>query len=110
MRNARAMCGSEAVAERPAARARFWMAIAVVLFAAYAVPIFVPPAAAPAVPMAPDASLAERLFPGVPGWWVLARLLCLVAGAALIMWLRPSLSRSVPPPATSIAEPDHAIP
>jgi len=50
----------------------------------YAVPLFVPPPAAwPAVPT-PDALLWERLFPGVPPGWIVARLGCLLAGAALL--------------------------
>ena len=52
------------------------------LLAAYAVPVFLPPRAAAPAPLALDASLMERLFPGVPGYWVGIRLLCLL-GAAL---------------------------
>lgn len=53
---------------------------AVVLFLVglYAAPLFLPPGPAPLLPPPHDASLLERLFPGVPGWWVIGRLLCLL--------------------------------
>jgi len=64
----------------------------------------------PLLPPAPDAALLERLFPGVPGWWVISRLLCLLlagvvaaplAGAAVFVEPRrrpaPRLWQVLPP-------------
>ena len=59
-----------------------------ILLAAYAVPLFFPPAAVPLLPPAEDASWVERIFPAVPPWWVLTRLICLAVGLAAL-W--PSL-------------------
>lgn len=52
------------------------------LLAAYSLPLFAPPAGV-LLPGAP-ANLLERLFPGVPAWWVGARLLAFFGGVALI--------------------------
>jgi hypothetical protein len=57
--------------------------VALVLASAYAIPLFFPPATSTVAPLPPDASLLMRLFPGVPGWWVLSRLICLAAAMAL---------------------------
>ena len=54
--------------------------LAVLLVAAYALPVFRPPPGVLPAPLAPDAPLMERLFPGVPGHWVAIRLLCLLVG------------------------------
>jgi hypothetical protein len=60
---------------------RPWAVLA--LLAAYALPAFFPPAATPLLPPAIDAGLGERVFPGVPGWWMWVRLAALAAGATL---------------------------
>lgn len=73
--------------------------------AVYALPLWAPPPAQPIFPPLPDATLLDRLFPGVPAWWIILRLACLGLGAALLAWrsgaadldLRP-LSTPVPPP------------
>lgn len=57
-------------------------AVIVLLLGAYGLPLFFPPAAVPSAPPVPDTPFVQRLFPGVPSWWVLSRLLCLL-GAAL---------------------------
>ncbi|HYB99094.1 MAG TPA: hypothetical protein VEC57_08140 [Candidatus Limnocylindrales bacterium] len=54
------------------------------LLALYALTLFAPPPAQPQLPLPADAALLERLFPGVPWWWVLGRVACLLAGAALV--------------------------
>ncbi len=60
---------------------------AVLLWGVYALPLFVPPQARLAPPSL-DPVLLERLFPGVPGWWVATRLVCLFAAAWLLTALR----------------------
>lgn len=60
------------------------LAASVVLLAAFALPLYWPPAGAPPVIPATDAGLLERLFPGLPAWWQLSRLACLLAGAVLL--------------------------
>jgi hypothetical protein len=52
----------------------------------YVLPLFFPPAATAPVAPGPDAGIWQRIFPGVPAWWVLGRLACLSCGAALIAW------------------------
>jgi hypothetical protein len=49
----------------------------------YAVPLFVPPPAVRPAPLGRDADLLERLFPDVPPWWMVGRLVCLLGGAGL---------------------------
>jgi hypothetical protein len=68
-----------------------WLAalVGVALLAAWALPLFAPPAAQPLVPPPGDASLLERLFPGVPPAWVLLRLAALAAGAVLLAATAP---------------------
>ncbi len=71
----------------------------VVALAAYALPLYAPPPGMAPVPPAPDASLIERLFPGVPGWWVVVRLLCLFFAAVLAA----TFSGSAFPPVQALA-------
>lgn len=66
-----------------------WLAIGVGLLLTYVVPLFVPPPAQPVLPPTAASGPMERLFPGVPGWWVLARLGALAAGAMILGWLAP---------------------
>ncbi len=63
---------------RPAAAA------GALLLLAYALPLFCAPAATPPLSPGLGAGLWQRLFPGVPEWWVAGRLACLLAGAALV--------------------------
>jgi hypothetical protein len=49
----------------------------------YALPVFLPPGPTPLTPPEADATLWERLFPDVPGWWVAARLVALFTGTLL---------------------------
>jgi len=66
-------------------RARRRTLVAGLLLAAgYAVPLLVPPHASwPLYPEAGDGVVA-RLFPGIPAWWIVARLACLFVGTALV--------------------------
>ena len=57
------------------------LAVAALLFAAYALPLFWPPTTAP---LRADAGLLERLYPGVPALWTGLRLLSLAASLALL--------------------------
>ena len=57
------------------------LVLAALLFAAYALPLFWPPASAP---VAADAGLLARLYPGVPALWTGLRLLSLAASLALL--------------------------
>jgi hypothetical protein len=72
-------------------RRRLRLGAALALLAAYALPLFDPPPAVAPAAMLPDTPLLERLFPGVPAGWVVVRLLCLAAGAALVAAGRPPL-------------------
>ena len=67
-----------------AALARRRALLGLVFLAGYVLPLFAPPGPRPLLPPTPDAMLLERLFPGVPAWWVVARLVCLIIGAVLI--------------------------
>lgn len=78
------------------------LACGLVLLAAYALPVFAPPAAVPLVPPPPDASLTARVFPGVPGWWVWGRLAALAGGALLAA---SALRRTPPDPLPVSAAP-----
>ncbi len=60
--------------------------VGILLAAVYAVPLWLPPEAQTVYPPLPDASWLDRLFPGVPGAWIVGRLACLFAGAALLAW------------------------
>jgi len=50
----------------------------------YVTPLYFPPSAQPLIATPADAALFQRVFPNVPLWWMLCRLLALFAGAALI--------------------------
>ncbi len=65
------------------------LVIGLILLLAYALPLFVPPPARPFLATTHDASLIARIFPDVPVWWVVLRLLALLAGAALISSIAP---------------------
>jgi hypothetical protein len=63
---------------------RAWRGAAIVaLLLVYALPLFAPPPAVPVARLPPTAPLLARLFPDVPGWWVVARLVALAAAALL---------------------------
>jgi len=63
---------------------RMGMSAGLLLLAGYAVPLFFPPQVAwPILPGAED-ELLQRLFPGIPRWWIVGRLAGLVVGAALV--------------------------
>lgn len=69
-------------------RRRLLLALAGVLFAAYALPLFAPPPPLPPAAPTPDAGFVARVFPGVPERWIVLRLVALVgavvvAGAAV---------------------------
>lgn len=75
--------------------------VACALAVAYAAPLFVPPATpALGLPTPPDAWLLARIFPGVPAWWVGARLAALAAAAVLLGW------RAWPASAAAVASSD----
>jgi len=69
--------------EQRTTRADWRIFAALALLAVYALPLLDPPAAVPPAPPSAEAGLLERVFPGVPGWWIGLRWLCLVAGAVL---------------------------
>jgi hypothetical protein len=71
----------EARVSSPGTRAPFVAVL--VLTCAYALPLFFPPTSTTVMPVAPEAPLLARLFPGVPPWWVILRLSCL--GAAMVL-------------------------
>ena len=78
--------------------------IGLTLLLAYALPLFIPPPARPFVAPTHDANLIARIFPDVPVWWVVARLLALFAGAAVIS----SIVHEPPPQAWRRLEAEHA--
>ncbi|HYB99103.1 MAG TPA: hypothetical protein VEC57_08185 [Candidatus Limnocylindrales bacterium] len=62
----------------------------VLLLLAYALPLYVAPDPQPTRLITPLTPMIERLFPGVPPMWIVARLLCVLAGAAaLVLATRP---------------------
>jgi len=77
--------------------ARIASAFALALLLLYGLPLFAPPGAVYPTPPPVDADLWQRLFPQLPAWWVIGRLLCLAAGAAWIAWrLRGALPLRLP--------------
>lgn len=54
------------------------------LILVYALPVFIPPPPTAYVAASRETSTLARLFPQVPAWWVIGRLLALLGGAALI--------------------------
>jgi hypothetical protein len=61
----------------------------VLLLAGYALPLFAPPGGSLPAPAPPDAALLNRLFPGVPVWWVVGRLACWAAVVAFVLRWNP---------------------
>ena len=76
-------------------------AVAVLLWAGYALPLFWPPPVTDCSGTAIGATVIERLFPDVPPRWVVLRLACLFAAAAVVALLvRPTVPddvRTLPP-------------
>jgi len=75
------------------------VALGVALALAYALPLFFPPPASSLLPPATYPDLVGRLFPGVPGWWVLGRMACLMAGVVLLTAAldpRPAFAAFIP--------------
>jgi hypothetical protein len=70
------------------------MVVALLFALGYVVPLFAPPPPHRLLWPFPDAAFGERVFPGVPGWWVGARLFCLLVAAVLG---GIALRRSAPP-------------
>jgi hypothetical protein len=58
--------------------------IGAALLLAYVLPLFAPPPALPYEPVTDASTLLERVFPGVPAWWMGGRLVALLLGAALV--------------------------
>lgn len=77
--------------DNPTAGLPTLLVLPAILFVAYGAPLYwPPPATLPA--WEAEAGFIARLFPGVPGAWIVLRLLALVAGTALwIALLRPVL-------------------
>jgi len=84
-------------------RAPWRLGIGAALVLAYVLPLFVPPPALPYVPVTDASTLLERVFPGVPAWWMAGRLLALLLGAAL-------LASTVAAPATNGLLPPEGAP
>lgn len=64
---------------------RVVLGAAVVLLVAYGALLFVPSAAVWPAPPAGDQGIFARLFPGIPVWWVVGRLACLLAGTVALL-------------------------
>lgn len=81
------------------------------LLAVYVLPLYFPPPPRWIVPAAAETPVLERLFPHVPGWWVVGRLLALVAGAWIVSGAvrRERDAVAVPPPASVPAESPAAL-
>jgi hypothetical protein len=69
---------------------------AAVLCLVYATPLFWPPGPAPA-DLVPDAGIVARLFPGVPPWWVVMRLVALAAMTAMLSGVRLPIGDALRP-------------
>lgn len=79
--------------------------LGVLLLCGYAVPLFFPPAATHQPWPSLDAPLLDRLFPGVPGWWIAGRLCALPAGAWLISGIVPTPERPLRPTVSTLTGP-----
>lgn len=87
--------------------------LGILIAAAYAVPLFLPPATH-SVPVRTllDDALLVRLFPYLPPWWVSLRLLALATGAGLLVWaarVRPLRPLSAPLPAAEPSRRGHQV-
>jgi len=80
----------------PAPRHLLALAVGVALLLVYALPVFAPPPATGSTPAGAETPALERLFPHVPEWWILVRLLALAAGAALVAATAEGSTRAVP--------------
>jgi hypothetical protein len=69
----------------------------------YVLPIYVPPGPGWAVPPSADTPIIERVFPVVPGWWVIGRLLALLLGALLVTWTTRQAPLPMPPSPAPVA-------
>lgn len=58
--------------------------IGLLLLLAYVLPIYVPPPPVAYTPATVDTPMVTRLFPQVPAWWVMGRLLAVLLGAWLV--------------------------
>jgi len=77
-------------ASTPQARRRgVVLILGAALLLGYVVPCFAPPPAQMVLAPTPESGILERLFPGVPGWWVVLRLCALAAGATVLGWSAP---------------------
>jgi hypothetical protein len=68
---------------RPGRVARLRFPLGIVLLLAYVLPVFAPPPTRPLAPPTHESSLLSWMYPDLPAWWVVGRLLALFAGAAL---------------------------
>ncbi len=62
------------------------VASGLLLLAGYALPLYAPPPPAMIPQVLPDTGTWQRLFPGVPAFWVIARLLALLAGSMMVVF------------------------
>ncbi len=85
------------------ARLTPWVAAGALGICFYVLTLIVPPA--PIASPAADATLMERVFPGVPTWWVGGRLIALLLGAGLLAFALP-----MPAQAQGSARPDWETP
>ena len=58
---------------------------------------YFPPPPVELVPLSPNATLLERLFPTMPTWWILGRLLATLGGLMLVAMALPSTTRAPTP-------------
>jgi hypothetical protein len=72
---------------RPGRVARLRFPLGIVLLLAYVLPVFAPPPTRPLAPPTHESSLLSWMYPDLPAWWVVGRLLALFAGAALFATL-----------------------
>src|SRR5260221_8148738 len=89
--------------ERRSRAADLCLGVGGVFLLAYALPLFVPPAALPVALPPPGTAAMARIFPHVPTWWMTARLVALLIGAVLVA---AAATRAVLPGATPVPEPD----
>ncbi|HYD48160.1 MAG TPA: hypothetical protein VEB21_07430, partial [Terriglobales bacterium] len=83
------------------------LAIGLALTLWFVLPLYLPPAPIPLLTPGADATALERIFPNTPLWWVVSRMVALLAGSILVASCLAA--RIVRPPATA-GEPAKPVP